>query len=801
MEAKAKRDLKSLVLCYHCGAECLDVTDHDSHSFCCEGCRLVYDLLKENNLCTYYTLSEKPGHPADAEQKKQFEILDLPEISAKFLRFQSKERSRLVFRVDGMHCVSCIWLLEHLTRIDPGVIHSEVNFPAREITVDFNPAKTSTSRIATLLSAMGYTPSINLDDISGEKKRRVDPRVVKLGIAGFCFGNIMMLSFPEYLGADMSSEPSLMRYFSWLSLALSLPSLYCASGFFASAWKTLRYGTLNIDAPIALAIAVTFGRSVFAIVYGIESHYLDSMSGIIFFMLIGRYFQDRTYERLNFDRDYKSYFPIAVSVKDGNIERSVPVSEIAVGNRIVIRANELIPADAILLTERTYIDYSFVNGESVAVERKAGDKIYAGARQTGGAAEFEVAQPVSSSYLTQLWNNDPVSRRNSERRSTYIDHINKWFSLSLLIIAFAGGSTWLFINPSLALNVFTAVLIVACPCTLLLAATFTNGSVLRWLGKSKFYLKNADAIDRLSTADAIVFDKTGTITWSNSAKVVYEGEALTQEQLSGFVSLARQSGHPLSRAIVGAFPKSGDVNPKYVSEIQGGGITCTINGGSYLLGSSSMAGMDSATPRSGSEVWAVLDGNPKGKFVIHNSYRSGLKEMIDKLKPDYSISLLSGDNDSEKEVLRNVFGEDMYFGKSPVEKREFVNSLRSTGKKVIMIGDGLNDSGALLAANAGIAVSDNTNNYFPACDAILDGASFSKLSQLLLFTKSASRIVKAAFVISLLYNLVGMYFSLSGQLSPMVAAVLMPTSSFTVILFTTLAVNLSARRNLRIPEV
>lgn len=799
MKAKEKHNLQDLVVCYHCGAECREEIKHDEHSFCCEGCRLVYDLLRDNNLCTYYSLTEQPGHPADDTQRQQFEILDRPEISEKFLRFKSDERSRLVFRVDGMHCASCIWLLEHLSKIDKGIIQSEVNFPAREITVDFHPAKTSPSRIAVLLSAMGYTPSVHLSDLTEVKKPKIDPRIVKIGIAGFCFGNIMMLSFPEYLGADIAAEQSLVQYFAWLSLALSLPALYCASGFFVSAWKTIRYGTLNIDAPIALALAVTFGRSVYAIIHGGEAHYLDSMSGIIFFMLLGRYFQDRTYERMNFDRDYRSYFPIAVSVRKGDTEQSVPVSELATGDRMIIRANELIPADAKLITERSYIDYSFVSGESVPVENKAGDKVYAGARQTGGAAEFEVVQPVSSSYLTQLWNSDVISKRNSKRRSTYLDRINKWFSLAILVTAFSGAAVWLFIDPAVSLNVLTAVLIVACPCTLLLASTFTNGSVLRWLGRSAFYLKNADAIERLATADTIVFDKTGTITSGDSARVSYDGEALTPEELDAFVTVARQSGHPLSRAIAATYTANGRQKVQYVSEINGGGIFGTVRDRVYLLASAALANA-AAAGTSASEVWAVINGDVKGKFTVHNSYRPGLRTMISKLRANYNVSLLSGDNDAEREALRDVFGEEMYFGKSPSDKLAYIAALKSEGKKVIMIGDGLNDSGALMAADAGIAVSDNTNNYFPACDAIIDGSVFPKLCELLSFTKSASLIVKMTFVISLLYNVIGMYFSLSGQLSPLVAAVLMPASSFTVILFTTSAVRLAARRSLKETE-
>lgn len=787
--------------CYHCGADCTsDPVVDDEHTFCCDGCRLVYDLLKENNLCTYYTLDKAPGRPAVDQNKNSYSVLDRPDIRSQMLRFDDGERARIIFRVDGMHCSSCIWLLEHLPRFNAGIISAEVNFPMREVTIDFRSAKTTPGEIATLLSSVGYAPSINLSDLAPKQKKKIDNRIIKIGVAGFCFANIMMLSFPEYLaGGDLAGQERLMRFFSWLSLGLSLPVLlYSGSGFFISAWKAIRYRALNIDAPIALAITVTFLRSVYAIGFAGEAGFLDSMSGIIFFMLIGRYFQDRTYERMNFERDYKSYFPIAVTVKKAGVEESVPVTEVVAGDRIYIRANELVPADSIVLSDRTYIDYSFVTGESEPVVKMKGDKVFAGARQTGGAADFEVVSAVSSGYLTQLWNNDAVSKRKKEVSKTYIDNINKWFSAGVLLTAFGGAIGWLFVDPSVSLNAMTSVLIVACPCTLLLAATFTNGSVLRWLARSKFYLKNADAIERLSTADTIVFDKTGTITGAANSQVIYEGKKLSERDLNSFILLAKQSGHPLSRALVAAHPGKGiQGSLTQVTESTGGGMIGVEGGRTYLLGSAKLAGANDSEVASGSCVWLAVDGNVLGKFIIRNRYRTGLESLIARLKRTFSIELLSGDNELELEKLLPVFGEKMFFRKTPAEKLEHIIALKAQGKKVIMVGDGLNDAGALLAADGGIAISDNTNNYFPACDAILDGSNFDRLDQLLAFTRVAGRVVKFAFVISVMYNFVGAWFSLSGQMSPLIAAILMPTSSITVVLLTTLSVRIGALRYLR----
>lgn len=798
----SQASLKSAVpdtSCYHCGDHCdAHAIKEDGHSFCCDGCRLVYELLRDNNLCNYYDLTKAPGKSAGSpERRKAYLSLDDPAVRPKLIRFENGNMSRVVFQVPVMHCSSCIWLLEHLPRMKKGIIASTVNFQRKEVSVDFENGTLRLSEIASLLADIGYAPAISLGDMElrGKGKKNYG-RVLRIGIAGFCFGNIMLLSFPEYLSTgDLAELPQLKTFFGWISLLLSLPVLlYSASGFFVSAWKTIRTRTLNIDAPIALAIAVTFGRSVYEIVSGTGAGYLDSMSGIVFFMLIGRYFQDRTYDNLSFDRDYKSYFPVAVAVESEGKEESRPVTRLAPGDRIVIRGGELIPADARLLSEEAAIDYSFVSGEAVPVALKKGDLVYAGARQTSGSIRLEVVKETSQSYLTQLWNNDAFSKRREEERKTYIDFINRWFSLGVLLTSFGSAAAWYFINPALSLNVMTAVLIVACPCTLLLAATFTNGNVLRWLGNSAFYLKNADAIDRIATADTIVFDKTGTITGASASQVRFEGEPLSAWEKDGLAALVSQSGHVLSRRIAEwtGFRSSG-LETKDYRETTGKGISASIDGTEFLLGSRNFTGRSGKTADA-TEAWLVIGGDVRGRFVFSNGYRPQLEEVIGALKKKFSVWLLSGDHDAERMRLQPLFGDRMHFSQTPEEKLTRIRDLQEQGRKVVMIGDGLNDAGALMQADAGIAVSEGMNNFFPACDAILDGGQFAQLPRLLAFTRVARRVVIASFVVSVMYNLAGIWFSVRGELSPMIAAVLMPASSFSVILLTTLLVRYGARK-------
>ena len=789
--------VKKKFQCYHCGEE---YNSHnlrfDNRDFCCEGCKLVYELLQDNNLCTYYRLNTTPGQSQTGNSEK-YKYLDSEDVGNRLVKFKDGDTTHVTFYIPKIHCSSCIWLLENLNRLNAGISYSAVNFLQKEVNVIFNVTEVKLSQVAALLAQIGYEPVINLSDL--EKKTEKKSRrgeIIRIGVAGFCFGNIMMLSFPEYFSSGNFFEQKGFSYlFQYLSLFLSLPVFfYCASSFFISAWKSIRYSYLNIDAPIALAIFITFLRSVYEIISHSGAGYLDSMSGIVFFMLIGRYFQNITYDTLSFERDYKSYFPVGVTVKqeDGK-ETNQPVSALKKSDHIIIHNNELIPSDSVLISSRTHIDYSFITGESVPVVKKAGDFIYAGGKQVGGAIELEVVNPTSQSYLTQLWNREQM-HKPGEAANTLADKINKYFTIAVLSISALTALYWLLVDSSKSLNAMTAVLIVACPCGLLLTTTFANGNTLRILGRNKFYLKNAAVIEKLVKSDVIIFDKTGTLT--NGSQISFEGKALTEDELKSAVALAANSTHPLSRKIYSSYDGSDLLQVSDFRELPGKGISGNINEKIIKLGSADFVGEPAGKEAlSSSNVYLSIDNQVVGYFKFVNSYRKGLKELIAHLSKNYQIKVLSGDNNSETSALKTFFGEQgaLIFNQRPDDKMRYVEALQRKGHKVIMIGDGLNDAVALKQSDVGIAVSDDTNNFSPACDAIIDGEALSKLPLFISLSRSTKKIILFTFFISLTYNLIGLIFAIQGSLTPVIAAILMPISSVSIVLLATLSTSLYAR--------
>jgi Cu+-exporting ATPase len=706
------------------------------------------------------------------------------------------------FSIPQMHCSSCIYLLEHLHRIEPGVKKSQVNFQLKEVFVMYNPQETTLRKVVELLAFTGYEPYISLQD-STEKKVPAFNRkqIYRIGIAGFCFANIMMLSFPEYFSSGNIDERILKTTFNWINLALSIPVLlFSASGIFISAWKGLRQKFLNIDAPIALAIIVTFARSYYEIISGNGAGYLDSGTGIVFFMLIGRWFQNKTYDSFSFDRDYRAYFPLGVTVIDDGTEKNIPVTQLQKGNRIVVRNEEMIPADAVLMKGTANIDYSFVSGENTAVEKRRGELIYAGGKQMGSIIEMEVIKEPSQSYITQLWNNDIFTHKKNQEQS-FIHPWSRYFTGVLLSVAAGTFIFWSFTDASRILPAVTAVLIVACPCSLLLSATFTYGNMLRIFGRNKLYLKNASVIEALAKINTLVFDKTGTLTQTNTADVQYEGPPLSEKEWSIIKTVTRQSSHPLSKIIAASIDTATEI-PLTVSSFQeysGKGFDAVVQDIPVRMGSAGFikAGNAFITQDTGTAVHIEMDKVHLGKFSIKNQYRPGVAEMVHHLKkPGNQLFVLSGDNDSEQNKLNTLFGAGtpLRFNQSPQQKLDFIKGLQQEGKNVLMLGDGLNDAGALMQSQVGIAVSENSAQFSPASDAILDGSQVLLLDKFISFARAGKNIVLASFILSILYNIVGLSFAVQGILSPMIAAILMPASSISIVLFVSVLSSFVARK-------
>ncbi|TYA92308.1 heavy metal translocating P-type ATPase [Seonamhaeicola marinus] len=784
--------------CFHCG---LDATSanitYDDKSFCCNGCKTVYEIFSANDLTCYYDLQNAPG-ATPKEVAGKYNFLENEKIIEQLLEFNNDNIQIVNLYIPHIHCSSCIWILENLNKLHPAVSASIVNFGKKTARITFNSEKINLKELVLLLSSIGYEPYISLEDYNVGKKKTDRSLIYKLGVAGFAFGNVMFLSFPEYFEVGEYWLEQYKHLFRWLMFAYSLPVVfYSAQDYFISAFKGLRSKILNIDVPIALGAAVLFIRSSIEIMLDAGSGFFDSLTGLIFFLLVGKFFQQKTYTFLSFERDYKSYFPIGITkiTSDGK-EASIQVYDIKKGDRLLIRNEELIPVDCILIHGNARIDYSFVTGESKTISKQSGDKLFAGGKQVNGNIEVDVLNSVEQSYLTQLWSNDVFKKDKETAFTTLTNRISKNFTITILLIALVATSYWLLVDSSKAINVFTAVLIIACPCAIALSAPFTFGNILRILGKKKFYLKNASVIEQLAKINTIIFDKTGTITSNKDASITYVGDALSLEEESLLKSTLRGSNHPLSRSLYELLSDHNIVTLDTYKEHTGKGIEAKHNQDYIKIGSAPFVGHTKETATLNTAVHVSTNNQYKGKFTFYNAYRKGMSKLFNTLKTDYDLAILSGDNEGEKDNLKKLLPSKtkLLFNQKPEDKLEYIKHHQTEGANVLMIGDGLNDAGALAQSNVGIAISENVNIFSPACDAILDASKFNELINYLKISKSAIKIIKWSFVLSFIYNIIGLYFAVTGQLAPVVAAILMPLSSISIVIFTTICTNIIGRK-------
>ncbi|HET7220085.1 MAG TPA: heavy metal translocating P-type ATPase metal-binding domain-containing protein [Vicinamibacterales bacterium] len=776
------------VRCLHCGNDCAnDAIVSADGTFCCHGCASVYALLQRYQLDGFYRCDVTPGvsqKTAVPRDRARFAALDDPIIASRLIDFADERIARVTFSIPGIHCASCVWLLEQLWRLDDGIASAEVDLLRRSVRVDFDPSAVSLRRVAELLAAVGYEPAITAEEEQGSTPalRRL---YLQLGVAGFAFGNIMLFSIPRYAnGAPL--DGGFQRLFDALNIALAIPVLlFSASDYFRTAWQSLRTRTIALEVPVALGLIVLFARSVVDIATSRGEGFMDSFAGLVFFLLIGRLFQQKVFARIAFDRTFRSFLPLSVHVERPQGMTVEPIERLQPGDRIIVRTHEVVPADAELLDEAAAVDYAFTTGEQTPIAAKRGDLVRAGGRAAAGAMRLRVVREVSQTRLAALWNN-PVFGKPKERWITDVTaRFGAWFTVTAVGLAAAGAVAW-WPDARASAAVATAVLIIACPCALTLSAPITLGTAMGQMGLRGLYLKHPAVALDMSRIDTVVFDKTGTLTAADS-RTVAEVHGLSDTAWARVRRLAGESVHPTSRAIATAATtytglRAVPSRPEHVREIVGQGLCGTVDGQTIAIGSATFIAAETGVlPHGPAGCTFAAAGSERGWVRLTARARPGIEQAARDLSAQHDLFLLSGDHDLERSRWATLFGGSAQYRSSPEDKLAYVENARRAGRHVLMVGDGLNDAGALRAADVGMAVSDETACITPACDAVIGGDRLAALPAFLRYARRARQVVVICFAVSLVYNAVGLTLALAGALTPLAAAILMPVSSLTIV--------------------
>jgi Cu+-exporting ATPase len=714
-----------------------------------------------------------------------YNVLDEPGVQQRFTEYASERTVMLRFEVPGMHCASCVWLLDQLHRFDAGVLRSDVDFMRKTVRVEIDRERTTASAVAKLLSSLGYEPLINTEgnELGLDVQRRSVIRgfYMRIGIAGFAAGNVMMISIARYLAGFGGLTATLETLFSVLSIGLSIPVLvYSASPWYRSAIGALRHKRMNLDVPVALGISVLFIRSVFDIVSGTGEGFLDSFAGLVVFLLVGRLFQQKAFDAVSFDRTYRSFFPLSVRVERKGQAEIVPIDQVKIGDVMLIRNGEVVPCDSVLISPVSYFDYAFVTGESLPVENTEGQIVHAGGKVVGSAARLTATKNVSQSYLASLW-----ERAGGRRaRRAYLDLSDRFgarFTYGAIAIALAGFVFWLPDLP-MAVNVLTAVLIIACPCALTIAAPVTLGTAMARLGMRGIYVKEPGTLLELTDPDVVIFDKTGTLT-EPEHRLTVDPRTSAHPLWPKVQALASQSTHPISRSIASDVVAS---DMEHVTEVPGKGIVGTVDGYHVVIGSIDLvreyAHNGDVASDSTAAAYALVDGEVIGILRVEPRLRKGIADVITALRRSVSLRLVTGDTDRDRPLFERLFRRDeMVFNQGPDDKVDALNNARSGKGRVVMIGDGLNDAAAMSAADASIAITDGTSTLVPACDVVMSAKEVENLPKLFWYAKTMTKVIRANLIFTVFYNVLGLSLALSGILTPVLTAILMPVSSLIVI--------------------
>lgn len=803
---------KHTVVCHHCGAPCdrpAETVHAHGFDFCCHGCEAVFSLINQHGMCDYYSLKELESHDRLAKPlvssttTADLDYLDT-EGAKPWLRYSEiKGTATITFQVPGITCASCIYLLNHLHRFEPSVLESSADFGLKQLTIWYQVVGIKPSALAQLISNLGYPPLVQ-DPALGQQSAKADRTessrlLARLGVAGFCAGNAMMLSFPAYLGLGPEEVATLGPLIRGLNLIIgAVVVAYSAGPYFTRSFQELKVGRLSVDVPIAMAVAVLFGRSAWELIADSGSGFIDSLSGLVFLLLIGLWMQTRYLEDLSFQHQIGALFPLTAQVMRAGRFMTLPISELLEEDIITLKAGDLLAADGILVKQAHAIwDHSFITGESRPKQEEVGAKLLAGSRLTSGTVSVELTSKASNSYLLSLWNRAARVKTGSGKLTAFTSLFINWFTYITLLVALATYAYWALVAgpmASITWQAVTAVLMVACPCAVTLALPFATHQGVSLLAKMGLHVKHAAVVEHLAQVKHLAFDKTGTLTIPTTGDVTsikWISSSDTNPALSEFIeSLVLQAAelnqHPILQAVAGSMtPPEVRVELTSMYETVGAGLKVSANGQNVLLGKWAFCvGDETLTPK-GTHLAISINGEVIGHFEIASALLPGMQQLVAELPASLPLHIITGDEAASLAYLapiRNIRPDTNFqFSQKPDDKLNKVLIWEKQGEPVMMVGDGLNDAPALQAASVGIALLAERSSFAPAADAVANRKNLVNLPLWLSMSKGTLKAVKIALRLSLVYNLIGVGMAAAGMLTPLFAAAFMPLSSLSVV--------------------
>ncbi len=682
--------------------------------------------------------------------------------------------------VDGMHCPSCVAIIEGALKKQAAVTTARLNLSTKRLRIGWNGALELGDQWVALINAMGYR-AMPFDPETAETEEKKEEKLLLrcLAVAGFASGNLMLFSVPLWSSDAVEMGDATRTFFHWVQAAIAIPAIaYCGIPFYRSAWKALRLWHTNMDVPISVAVILATLMSLFeTVTFGAHS-YFDSAVMLLFFLLIGRYLEARARGRARgAAHDLLQMMTGFATVlrADGSGE-TIPLSEIKEGMTLLIAAGEKIGADGVVLTGASEIDTSLITGETMPRAADAGAALFAGTINIAAPLTMRVTKAGERSLLSEIIT---LMESAEQAQATYVtvaDKISGWYTPAVHALAaatFAGWMLWGSAPWQVALLYAATVLIITCPCALGLAVPVVQVLASGKLMRSGILLKSGSALERLATITHAVFDKTGTLTLGKPTLT----STHSNEQLQLAASLAAQSRHPLSQALTRAY--SGALLPLAVKEIQGSGLEAE----GVKLGKRSWATQLPDDAESTLELWLAVEGKAPVRFTFADQLRVDAKETIAHLHAaGITTLLLSGDRQEITRATAEMLGITQCEGAlSPLEKTEKIAALKAGGANVLMVGDGLNDAPSLASATISMSPASAMDITQNAADIVFQGDKLQPVLSAWATAKFSQTLVKQNFALAILYNVIAIPLAVAGMVTPLIAAIAMSSSSLLVI--------------------
>jgi Cu2+-exporting ATPase len=768
--------------------------------FCCNGCRVAFEVIHDHGLDRYYDIKDRIDAPDQPAQRsgKSFAEFDDPAFHRLYCRSGGDGLSTIELYLEGVHCAACVWLVEKLTVVVDGVAEVRLDLGRSLAHVTWDPNTTELSAVARFLDSIGYTPHPFRGVVARDMARREERSLlIRIAVAGAIAGNVMLIAFALYGGRFHGIADEYRQLFRWVSLGLALPSvLWCASVFFRGAWGALKTRTLHMDLPIAIGILAGFLQGAFNTIRGSGEIYFDSVTVLIFFLLVGRFLQRRQQRTAASSTELLfSLAPSTARLVTADGVREVPLEALTPGCRVEVRAGDSIPADGVVVEGSSTLDRSLLTGESLPEAAATGDPVHAGTVNMSNRIVVEVRTTGEDTRIGRLMR---LVEEGAQRRAPVVllaDRISGWFVAIVLVLAALTLAVWMRFDPAHAVEHAVALLIVSCPCALGLATPLAVSAAIGRAARKKILIKGGDALENLAHPGLMLLDKTGTLTEGRLAVVRWWGIEAVQPMVG---ALEGHSSHPVARALNEAFGDQGEPEVIEAREVPGAGIGGICEGRRVLVASPWHAARelgplppktDGAVARFASEglspVVVAVDGVVAAVAGIGDPLRPDTADALTAIQErGWRVEILSGDHPVVVQSIGREVGlapERVRGGATPEAKLEAVKAAAEEGT-VAMVGDGVNDAAALAAATVGIGVHGGAEAALAAADVYLGRPGLTPLLELLQGARRTLGVIRRNLVFSLAYNVVAVSFAMTGHMSPLLAAVLMPLSSMTVVL-------------------